>query len=135
MENNLPVVLSLILAITASFIPLVSLYIQNKHQINIKELDLQQENFRLINLHKREIFDKYLTLIGDFASSETETDIKELTKIYYSVLPYIPKEQAVYFREFTESVAKFQFDDRSNLLLHTHVIPCIKKEIETTYRE
>ncbi|MDT2687502.1 hypothetical protein [Enterococcus gallinarum] len=125
------------LAVLVMFVSLISpiavAIINNRHLEKMKQLDLAQENFRTITLHKRELFENYLKLIGEFSYEHTEAKTTELLISYYQILPYIPKEKSQYFRDFATQVSKQNFKDKSTVdskLLHDEIIPTIKKEIQ-----
>ena len=82
---------ALIISITSLVPPIIVAVINNKHLTKIKEMEINQENFKNISLHKRELFERFLYLIGEFSYENTQTEIPELLNSYYLILPYIPK--------------------------------------------
>lgn len=125
------------LAFIVTFVTIVSQVIvtvlNNRHMRKIKELEIQQQNFQNITIHKRELFENYLKMIGEFSYELTSAKMSELLISYYQILPYIPEEKAKYFRDFADEIGKQDFKNWSNLdysVLHDEIIPTIKLELE-----
>lgn len=124
---------ALIISITSLVSPIVVAVINNKHLTKMKEIEINQENFKNISLHKRELFERFLYLIGEFSYENTQKEISELLTSYYLILPYIPKEKTVYFRAFAHHIAKQDFENEHSIfanLLHDEIIPTIKTELD-----
>lgn len=134
MKFDSTVGLAFLVTLVSFVSPIVVNVVNNRHIRKMKELDIQQENFKVINLHKREIFENYLKIIGKILYEESEFELGELTSAYYLLLPYIPKDEAENFRYFSDKVAAKQFSelfhDDDKELLHDHIIPTIKSEID-----
>lgn len=133
MESNSTIVLSIVVTFVSILSPIVIAFINNRHLAKMKQLDLAQENFKNVTLHKRELFENYLRLIGEFSYEYTTAKTTDLLVSYYQILPYIPAEKATYFRVFADQVAKQDFKGKKSVdsnLLHEQIIPTIKKEIE-----
>lgn len=124
---------ALIISMTSLLSPIIVSIINNRHLRKMKALDIQQENFKLINLHKRDIFENFLKLVGEFSYEYTSVELSELTSAYYLVLPYIPMEKTAYFQQFSAIIGTMDFTaENSELsrLLHDEIIPTIKHEVE-----
>ena len=124
---------ALIISITSLVSPIIVAVINNKHLTKMKEMEINQENFKNISLHKRELFESFLYLIGEFSYENTQTEITKLLTSYYLILPYIPKEKTVYFRTFAHQIAKQDFETDHSVfanLLHDEIIPTIKTELD-----
>lgn len=134
--NNLPLLLTSLIAIISAVIPYLTTKQNNKHLLNLKEIDLKHEKYKLDTIHKRELFENFLKVVGDFSYSGTRLELSEITKAYYSLLPYIPNDETQYFREFSELISKQEFRNSENIdgniddLLHNHIVPTIKQQIE-----
>ncbi|EMW9192626.1 hypothetical protein HRE42_07745 [Enterococcus faecalis] len=137
MDIDFMVLMPAVTAVIAIIAPVITTFVNNKHLEKLKKLELEQESFKIINLHKRQIFDHYLSIIGEFSYESTKYEISELTKAYYAVLPYIPTNVQNDFREFSEYIGKQDFSDigspdseRMQKILHDTIIPTFKSEIE-----
>ncbi|MGF2089722.1 hypothetical protein ACQUE3_03470 [Enterococcus casseliflavus] len=133
MESNSTIVLSIVVTFVSILSPIVIAFINNRHLAKMKQLDLAQENFKNVTLHKRELFENYLRLIGEFSYESTSAELSELVISYYLILPYIPAEKAAFFKAFAEQIANQDFAKENSVdsnLLHEQIIPTIKKEIE-----
>ncbi|MBO0473282.1 hypothetical protein JZO86_06150 [Enterococcus ureasiticus] len=134
MKFDLSVILPSVIAICALFTPIASAYLSNRHLQKLKEIEIKQENFKLVTLHKRELFENYLIVVGEFSYSKTQIQLSELTNAYYSILPYIPQDKTESFRLFSEAVIandfKTEISAEQRRLLHSIIIPTIKAEIE-----
>ena len=137
--DNLPLLITATVAIVSCFSPFITAYLNNKHLLRIKELEIGQENFKLNNLHKRELFETYLSatskfmIINEKQNTITDDDSLKILTAYNMILPYIPKDKAEFFRSFSEQIVNGKNNTTSPELwnlLHNEIIPCIKKEIE-----
>lgn len=133
MKIDPTITFALIVAFVSLISPIAVALINNRHMRKMKEMELKQENFRNITLHKRDILENFLRLVGEFTSSDTNVKMSELAVAYYMLLPYIPANKTKYFRDFADIIAKGNFSDEDisiKSLLHDQVIPTIKTEIE-----
>ncbi|GKS56413.1 hypothetical protein [Enterococcus mundtii] len=133
MKIDSTITFALIIAFVSLLSPIAVALMNNRHLRKMKEMEHTQENFRNITLHKRDILENFLRLVGEFSSSDTGVKMSELTVAYYMLLPYIPESKAIYFRDFSDIIAKGNFsgeDGSIKNLLHDQIIPTIKMEIE-----
>lgn len=138
MKDNLPLLLTSAIAIISTISPFLTAIINNKHALKIKELDIKEQNYKLDTLHKRDIFEDYLSKISKFMFIDpkiaTNDDVLDILIAYHKVLPYVPKSSVDAFRKFSEAIV----NDHQTLpqeeltkIFHDSIVPCIKKEIES----
>ena len=133
MKIDPTITFALIVAFVSLISPIAVALINNRHMRKMKEMELKQENFRNITLHKRDILENFLRLVGEFTSSDTNVKMSELAVAYYMLLPYIPASKTQYFRDFSDIISKGKFsadDGYIKSLLHEQIIPTIKVEVE-----
>lgn len=136
---------TLLTAITvcALLSPALTAWINNHYLLKIKELEQKQEKLKLVILHKRELFENYLKLVGKFSLLQndgskpekfSEKQLTDFLEAYYLVLPYIPAEEHNYFSEYSSEIFNMDFSDEStqkaSKLLGSHILPTIRKELE-----
>ena len=135
-----PIVNFALIVTLISFIsPIVVNIFNNRHLLKMKELDVKQENFKIINLHKREIFENFLSQIGLIIYSNNSENLSKLIISYYLILPYVSKDKIDYFRQFSTYLVETknyneELNPKMTDLLHNHIVPTIKTEIEKIQR-
>lgn len=80
-----------ITAIVAILAPVLTAIINNRHQYRIKKMELEQKAYEQSVLHKREIFEKFLSSFNKACQLQTEEAISEYSSCYSLVYIYLPK--------------------------------------------
>ena len=66
-----------ITAIVAIIAPVLIAIINNHHQYRLKKMELEQKSYEQSVLHKREIFEKFLSAFNKVCQLQTENVISE----------------------------------------------------------
>lgn len=80
-----------ITAITAILAPVLVAIINNRHQYKLKKMELEQKSYEQSVLHKREIFEKFLSAFNKACQLQTEDAISEYSSCYSLVYVHLPK--------------------------------------------
>ncbi len=80
-----------ITAIVAILAPIFVAIINNHHQYRIKKMELEQKSYEQSVLHKREIFEKFLSAFNKTCQLRTEEAVSEYSSCYSLVYIYLPK--------------------------------------------
>lgn len=79
-----------ITAIAAILAPIFVAVINNRHQYRLKKMELEQKFYEQSVLHKREIFEKFLSTFNKACQLQTEDSISEYSSCYSLVYIYLP---------------------------------------------
>lgn len=120
-----------IIAIVALVSPPITALIENLFKLIAKWIDYRHAVYDNEHNHKRELFENFLDCIGRASNNRSES-IDDLLHAYYVIVPYIPKDKLIHFRDYCNLIQEEDID--SNItelthLLHDEIIPCIKKEL------
>lgn len=80
-----------ITAITAILAPVLIAIINNHHQYRIKKMELEQKSYEQSVLHKREIFESFLSAFNKVCQLQTQEAVSEYSSCYSLVYIYLPK--------------------------------------------
>lgn len=72
----------LITAIVAILAPVLTAIINNRHQYRIKKMELEQKAYEQSVLHKREIFEKFLSSFNKACQLKTSESLSEFSSCY-----------------------------------------------------
>lgn len=81
-----------IIAICAIIAPVLVALINNHHQYKMKEMDMRQKLFEQTVLHKRKIFENFLSAFNQVCHLQTEEALSEYSACYSLVYIYLPKK-------------------------------------------
>ena len=92
MEFNSEIIL-VILSLIAALTPSVTVWLNNRHQLKMKELKLKERMLMTDVLYKRKIVKKYLSYVGALLDSPSDNGISSKYYEYYSLMySIVPKE-------------------------------------------
>lgn len=77
--------------ITAILAPVLVAIINNRHQYKIKKMELEQKSYEQSVLHKREIFENFLSAFNKVCQIQTIDAISEYSACYSLVYIFLPK--------------------------------------------
>lgn len=80
-----------ITAIVAILAPVFVAMINNHHQYRLKKMELEQKSYEQSVLHKREIFENFLSAFNKVCQLQTNESISEYSSCYSLVYIYLPK--------------------------------------------
>lgn len=120
-----------IIAVVALLSPPITALVESIAKIIFKIIDYKRSFYENEYNHKRELFENFLDCSGR-VMYDREGNIEELSHAYYTLVPYIPSKELVYFREYCNLIQEDNVDDieeRASKLLNEKIVPCIKKEL------
>lgn len=85
-------ILPSITAICAIIAPVLVTIINNHHQYKLKEMDLKQKTYEQTIIHKRQLFENFLSAFNQVCHLKTEEAISKYSSSYSLVYIYLPKE-------------------------------------------
>lgn len=86
--NNFMPLLTAIIALVS---PIIVSLINNSHQRKLKKMELAQNIYEQSVLHKREIFERFLSAFNSACQLQTKEAISEYSSCYSLVYIYLPK--------------------------------------------
>lgn len=114
MQVDLTITISVILALTAIIVPVIGTIISSVHDTKIKRLELEQQRFSAIDLHKREILEQ---AISDLAKCRANFEFNNIVKASSSLskaLPYLDKS-------YNTAVTIIGCTDSENVLIYDYI--------------
>ena len=125
---ELTVIISLITALAAIVSPLIVAVINNKHNLRIKQIEIEQDMLKNIDLHEREVLEKALSGIGILMSWEDEESIKEACKNLLMAVAYVDSDTGYMLREVVSLV--MAPDTTIPEIMFSDICENMKKEIK-----
>lgn len=122
-----------IITVTSLVSPWLTTYMNNKHQLKLREYDYKEFKFENETIYIRNLCEQFMRSVGYFLN---RTDYEpgntsEMSKHYYSLLPYIPKEKLNSFKKFMELTqirkSTSTVDNELTELLRNEILPTINK--------
>lgn len=71
--------------------PILTNWLNNRHQLKIKEMDYKEQREREYTLHKRDVFEKYIHAAGACIRESTSEDYHEFSSWAGVALYYAPR--------------------------------------------
>lgn len=84
-------ILPSITAIAAILAPIITAMINNHHQTKIKKMELEQKKHEQYILHKREIFENFLSAFNEVCHLKNDDALSRYSSSYSLVYIYLPK--------------------------------------------
>lgn len=113
---DLTISISVIVALCAIISPILTTIINNRYQIEIKRIELSQQEYRESVLYYRNVYENYLKHAGRciyFADQDAQKDYGEY---YYSALMYAPQDIQTDMIKANNLMLENKFDDASNII-------------------
>lgn len=89
---DLTITVSVIVALAAVISPILTAIINNKHQLNLKRLELKQQEYERTVLYKRNIFENYLRYLSEVSQRPTADSISGYARFYPLAFMYAPEK-------------------------------------------
>lgn len=84
--------LTLILGIIVLSSPLVTIWLNNRHAVKMKELEHHQDLYKTKYLHEREMIENYLSAVAYRIAHPSQVSSDEYNRAYLSVLFLLPDD-------------------------------------------
>ena len=89
---DLTVTISVIIALCAILSPIITSIINNRHQLKIKKLELQEKRCENTIFYQRTIFENYLKYSGECITSANSEAFRKYGEYYLIALMYVPDD-------------------------------------------
>lgn len=87
---DLTVTVSVIIALCAIVSPILTTILNNRHQLKIRKLELQEKEYENTIAYQRTVFENYLRYSGKCISRATPDALREYGEYYLVALMYAP---------------------------------------------
>ena len=91
-ESNLTTTISVIVALTAIISPVLTSVITCRHELKLKELELQQKQYEQNVLHIRQLFEDFLSAFNQVCQLKDFDSLSRYSSSYSLVYIYLPKK-------------------------------------------
>ena len=92
-QIDLTITISVIVALAAIISPVLTSFINNKHQLKLKRLELEQQKYEQTVMYKRNIFENYLKGVSGISHySTTKENWSYYSENYPLAFMYLPPE-------------------------------------------
>lgn len=89
---DLTISITVIVAIAAIISPVLTTLLNNNHQLQLKRLELRQEEYNRTILYKREIFENFLKGLSQISQSATRESLDLYSEYYPLAYMYLPPD-------------------------------------------
>lgn len=96
------ITIGVIIAVIALLSPIVTTYLTNKHQVEIRKLEIDSDRKNNERIYKRDICERYLEAVGIISNHFTPSALKELSISHTLLSPYVPKDKRNQFNEYLD---------------------------------
>lgn len=87
-QNLLTVILGIIVVIS----PLITIWLNNRHAVKMKELEHHQDLYKTKYLHEREMIENYLSAVAYRIAHPSQVSSDEYNRAYLSILFLLPDD-------------------------------------------
>lgn len=126
MKFDSSITLSLVIALAAIVSPVITTYLNNKHQLKLliveKEFDRKKDYEEYIN----SIINNFLKNVGNFIAYPTSKNLSDFEESFYILMMIIPKENYHTFQYFLSNMINHEFHACRNNL-KDEIIPILLK--------
>lgn len=105
------ITIGVIIALIALLSPIFTTYLTNKHQLEIRKLEIDSDNKNNERKYKRDICKRYLEAVGIVSNHFTPSALKELSISHTLLSPYVPEDKRIQFDEYLN---EFKFQEKNN---------------------
>lgn len=91
-KQDLATTISVIVALAAIISPILTTIINNIYQVKIKKLELKQQRYEQNDLHKRKIFEDFLSAFNQVCQLQDPESLSKYSSCYSLVYIYLPSE-------------------------------------------
>lgn len=111
------ITIGVIIAVIALFSPVITTRQNNKHQLEIRKLEIESEKKDSERIYKREICERYLKAVGSISNYYTSSALKELSIGHTLLTPFVSEEKMYNFNEFLDKATNMKNEEnlRNNL--------------------
>ncbi len=114
MKFDLTISVTAILGIAAIISPIATAIINNRYQIKLKKLEMQQQKLEKTTYYIRSIFENYLRCAGRCIYNADREARKEYGEYYFLALSYAPESLSESFVKINDAI----YQDDYNAAIH-----------------
>lgn len=128
MDLNIPYIVTTCIAFLSAISSIVIAVLNNKHQVRLRELELQENTLTAFHQKKVETFEALLTSFGKLYGEYNAKNMAEFKKSYYTCILHVPKDSQFAFQNFYTLVLEQNHSD-ARIYLEDKVLPAVQKII------
>lgn len=125
--NRLNVILAIALAVSSIVSPIFTTWLNNKHQFNLRKLEIEADRRKTDIQSKKDIYMGFLQYAGKYLYLGQAVALQELGEYIYRLLPLVSPDLRNKLIEFNKLLAT---DRHTARRLLEELTPDIKKELE-----
>lgn len=125
--NRLNVILAIALALSSIVSPIFTTWLNNKHQFNLRKLEIEADRRKTDIQSKKDIYMGFLQYAGKYLYLGQAVALQELGEYIYRLLPLVSPDLRNKLIEFNKLLAT---DRHTARRLLEELTPDIKKELE-----
>lgn len=126
---DLSFTITAIVALIALISPIITTLLNNRHQLKIRKLELEQKQSENSVLYKRNIFENYVSSLSKLTANPTNESLSEYGKCYSLAYMYLPESIQGDMSKINGIVMIRDWDSIPPLL--ENMIPKIHKVLQT----
>lgn len=108
---DLTVTISAIVAIAAIISPVITALINNAYQLKLRKLEIQQQRYEQDTLHRREIFENFLSAFNEVCHRRDDATISRYAASYSLVYIYLPEKVRKDLGLVNLLIANYEWDE------------------------
>ncbi len=109
--ETLSVIITAVIAFCALFAPAITTVINNRFQLRIKKLELQQKHFEETTLYKKNIIENYLKYAGSCIAHANDENMSLYGEYYLLVLLYVPDKLSTLISDINNKMLKYKWEE------------------------
>ncbi len=113
---DLTITVSVIIALCAIISPILTSLINNRHQRQLKKLEIKEQRYQETVIYKKNIFEKYLKCASRCVIYANEDSLRDYGEHYLIALMYAPEDIQEQMMKTHDMIKKHNWDDATNLL-------------------
>lgn len=125
--NRLNVILAIALAVSSIVSPIFTTWLNNKHQFNLRKLEIEADRRKTDIQSRKDIYMGFLQYAGKYLYLGQAVALQELGEYIYRLLPLVSPDLRNKLIEFNKLLAT---DRHTARRLLEELTPDIKKELE-----
>ena len=123
--ETISILITAVIAVCALFAPAITTVINNRFQLRIKKLELQQKHFEETTLYKKNIIENYLKYAGSCIAHANNENMSLYGEYYLLVLLYVPDELSTSISNINSQMRKCKWE--SACVNFEKIVPQLKE--------
>ena len=106
MRLDSTITLSLVLGISAIFVPTITSVLNNRHDLKMKKLIIDNDKKEKLNEYKISLIENFLTCFAKLYTDRSDENIQKMQISILKLIPYIDKKYDEGFEKLIDSYSK-----------------------------